>query len=278
MQETWETIKSIKTLSKITINTEISNKGNVRIVAYYKDKYIKSYNLSLGHGLYAVHSNNGYVIHIYGCSGEIFRHVYFMKYTGHQYIKGWQIHHIDYNHCNNCIDNLLYCSAKEHGMYHKFQFKLGNEAQGYNTKWNTEELKQLELYNKSKEYYKYLEDNKDNFNIDNAKQYIKDIRNEIEQIAKPIIEQDRIETNKQREYNRKQKLLNSGKYIEVDGNLVRVKTKRVMTDYQKQCMAEGRRRNCYNNPEWRDKCRTGLLKYLQENNGHYRKSKENQLI
>lgn len=274
MKEIWETIKSIKTLSKITINTEISNKGNVRIVAYYKDKEIKKYRLTLGKGLYIIPSHKFYTIHIYGCSGEIFRYVYFMKYTGHQYIKGWQIHHIDYNHCNNNINNLLYCSPKEHGMYHKFQFKLGNEAQGHIQKWYKEELKQLKLYNNSKEYYKYLEDNKDNFNIDNAKQYIKYIRNEIEQISKPIIERDRIKANKQREDNRKQKLLDSGKYIEVEGNLVRVKTKRIMSDYQKQRMAEGRRRNCYNNPEWRDKCRAGLLKYLQENNGHYRKSGE----
>ncbi len=270
MEQIWEVIKSVKTQSGIKINTEICNNGEVRLKAYFKEKEIAKYNLSLGKGLYVNYKDHS--IHIVQCYGDIYRHVYFMQYTGHQYIKGWQIHHLDYNHCNNSIDNLVYCTAKDHGLYHAFQYKLGNEVQGHEQDWTSHELKQLEDYNKATEYYKWLEDNKDKFNIKVSTEYYKQIRKEIEQIAKPLIEQDRIERAIQREQQRietKNKRaeqdridkLNSGKYIEKDGKLVYVRT---ISEYQKERMAEGRRRNCYNNPEWRNKCRTGLLKTLRE--------------
>lgn len=274
MEEIWEVIKSVNTQQGVMINTEICNNGNVRIVSYYKDKEIKKYYLTLGKGLYVSYSESGPNIRIVKCGGDIYRHVYFMKHYNHEYIKGHQIHHIDYNHCNNIIDNLLYCSPKEHGLYHAFQYKLANEAQGYQQDWSDNELKQLELYNKAKEYYKWLEDNKNNFSIDKATEYIRQIRKEIEQIAKPLIEQYKLDKVKQREERKKEReqerinKLNSGNYKEVNGKLVYIHT---ISDYQKQQMAEGRRRKCYNNQEWRDKCRDGLLRYLQENDGHYNK-------
>lgn len=261
MEEIWETIKSTKSQSGITINTEISNKANVRINANYNDIHIATYNLSLGKGLYCDYNNHN--ILIAKCSGNIYRYVYFMKYTKHQYIKGWQIHHIDYNHCNNTMDNLYYCSPKEHGKFHKFEFKLGNENQGYLQTWTDTELNQLHNYNKALEYYKWLDDNKEYFDINNAHIYIHKIRNEIEQLALPIIKQYKIDKQKEIEKNRLDKQqqiyidkLNSGKYIEVDGKL-----KRVMSEYQKQRMAEGRRSKCYNNTEWRRKVSEGNRQY-----------------
>lgn len=250
MEEIWEVIKSVNPQQHTTINTEISNKGNVRLIAYYRDKEIKKYDLSLGKGLYIKPYNGGYEIYISGCSGKIYRYVYFMKYTGHKQIKGWQVHHIDYNHCNNSIDNLLYCSAIEHGRLHKFQYKLANEYQGYQQEWTDIEHKQLSEYNKALEYYSWLDSNKDTFSIDNAKEYIHQIRNEINK----LVEQCKSNYKKQKEQNKIKKAeqkylnkLNSGIYKEVDGKLVRI-----IPEWQKERMAEGRRRNCYNNPEWRN--------------------------
>lgn len=265
MEEIWEVIKS--TGKRIKYNTEISNKGNVRIKAYYKGEEIKTYYLSLGHGLYIVPSYNYYNILIGNCSGDIYRYVYFMQYTGHQYIKGYQIHHIDYNHCNNSIDNLYYCSAKEHGLLHRWQGYLesdysinkGIEIYGEQFVYN------LDNYNKATTLYKWLDSNKDIFTVANAKQYIKQLHIDTENYIKQQIEQQRLDKKEQE----KIKKLNSGNYIEVDGQLIHV-----MSDYQKQRMAEGRRRNCYNNQEWKDKCRKGLLKHIEANNGHYKATLE----
>ena len=258
MKEIWEVFKSIKTQSGITINYVISNQAHIKLEAYFNDEKLASYNLELGKGLYCDYNHkNGHTIRIAKCGGDIYRHVYFMQYTGHQYIKGWQIHHIDYNHCNNSIDNLMYCSVEEHGRYHAFQYKLGNEKLGYKQDWSDIELTQLNSYNKALDYYKWLDTNKDLFNINIAINYMNNIRAEIEEIAAPIIKQYKLDKAKQRKLEKEQKKikkleqeridkLNSGNYIEVDGKL-----KRVMSDWQKQQMAEGRRRNCYNNPEWR---------------------------
>lgn len=272
MEQIWEVIKSVKTQSGIKINTEVCNTGDVRLKAYFKEKEIAKYDLSLGKGLYVNYKDHS--IRIVQCGGDIYRHVYFMQYTGHQYIKGWQIHHLDYNHCNNSIDNLVYCTAKDHGLYHAFQYKLGNEVQGYEQDWSDTELKQLEDYNKAAEYYKWLEANKDKFNIKAATEYYRQIRKEIEQIAKPLIEQDRIERAIQREQqkiekqNKKQEQdrinkLNSGNYIEVDGKLVYVNRPKWTAERREKTM-KTRYEKVYNNPEWRNKCRTGLLKTLCE--------------
>ena len=259
MEEIWEVIKSTKTQSGITINYVISNQAHVKLEAYFNEEKLVSYNLELGKGLYIKKYKEGYNIHIAKCGGDIYRHVYFMQYTGHQYIKGWQIHHIDYNHCNNSIDNLLYCSPKEHGKLHEWQGYLTSDksiSKGFNyygEQFNTN----IMLYNKALDYYRWLDTNKELFSLNNAVNYINTIRVEIEQIAEPIIKQYKIDKAKQREQQRIEKKkkkqeqeridkLNSGNYIEVDGKL-----KRVMSDWQKQQMTEGRRRNCYNNPEWR---------------------------
>lgn len=260
MEQIWEVIKTIKTKSGIKINTEICNTGEVRLKAYFKEKEIAKYDLSLGKGLYIKFINYVPSVYIVQCGGDIYRHVYFMQYTGHQYERFWQIHHLDYNHCNNSIDNLVYCTAKEHGLYHAFQYKLGNEVQGYEQDWSDNELKQLEDYNKAKEYYKWLESNKDKFNIEVSTEYYWKIRKEIEQTYKSLIEQQKIEEQNKKEQDRIDKL-NSGKYIEKDGKLVYVRT---MSEHQKERMAEGRRRNCYNNPEWRKRVSERVKKFNNE--------------
>lgn len=262
MEEIWEVIKTVK--YKAIINTEVSNKGNVRITAYYDNTLLAKYNLELGKGLYVTYGDYPN-IRIANCSGDIYRYVYFMKHYNNEYIKGYQIHHIDYNHCNNSIDNLLYCSAIEHGKYHSFIYQYQNILNYSNAKPLTDiQLQQLDQYYKVLDYYKYLIDNKDNFSIDKAKQYLKQIRLDIINKVKQYKEQQKQNKKEQERIDR----LNSGNYIEVDGRLVRI-----MSDYQKQRMAEGRRRNCYNNQEWRDKCRNGLLKHIAEHGGHYENSK-----
>ena len=268
MQEIWEIIKSSKTqIRQIKIDIEISNKANVRLKGYYKDKEIACYDLTLGKGLYVdIKIPN---IKIYGCGKDVYRYVYFMQYTNNKYIKGYQIHHLDYNHCNNSIDNLLYCSAIEHGNYHKFQYKLANIKQGYDQQFTELELKQLLEYNKAQEYYKWLEDNKEYFSINKAREYIKQIRQEIIDKVKPIIEQERIERKHlveqkkiQNKINAEQERIdkiNSGKYNIYNGRLV-LKNKPKWTAERRKKTMNTRRERCYSNPTWLNNVKQGQQK------------------
>lgn len=272
MEEIWEVIKSIKTQTGIRIDTEISNKANVRIKAYVNKKEIACYYLSLGKGLYVKYIDKYPVILICGISGDIYRHVYFMQYTGHQYIKGYQIHHIDYNHCNNIMDNLYYCSPKEHGLLHKWQGYLENEQ----TKIKGREIYgeqfdiNIELFNKANTLYKWLEDNREVFSIDKAKEYIHNIRQEIERIAVPYIEQYRkqkaIDKQIEKEHQKQKKIqdkIDTGKYY-LDNGKLRKKRGKWTTERREKTM-KTRYETMYNNPIWRQHNSEGVRQYYIDN-------------
>ena len=269
MKEFWETVKSIKTQTSITINYEVSNKGNVRLSAFYNEQHIATYHLSLGKGLY-VNYDSYPNIQICRCGGDVYRYVYFMKRYNHEYKKGYQIHHLDYNHCNNNIDNLIYCSAKEHGKYHGFMLIFENNKYYDNSRQLTElEQQQLEQYNKALEYYKWLEDNKETFSIDNSLKYYKQIREEIEELAKPYIEEDRkiraeqlIDKRKKKKEQDRLDKLNSGKYIEIDGKLH--KLREPWTAERREKTMKTRREKCYNNPEWRANVSKGVKEWVDK--------------
>ena len=272
MEEIWEVIKSVKTQSQIRIDTEISNYANVRIKAYVGEKEIACYYLSLGNGLYVRYDDNYPSILICGCSGDIYRHVYFMQYTGHQYIKGYQIHHIDYNHCNNTIDNLYYCSPKEHGMLHKWQGYLETEQTKLKGKEIYGDLFDIntELFNKAITLYKWLEYNEEIFNRENAIKYIHNIRQEIEKIAVPYIEQYKkqnainrqIERDKQKQQKIQDKLDTGNYYLDDNGKLHKKRNK--WTTERREKTMKTLRDNCYNNPEWRRRNSEGLKKMYAE--------------
>lgn len=267
MEEIWEVIKSFKTQTGIRIDTEISNKANVRIKAYVDKKEIACYYLSLGKGLYVKYTDNYPVILICGCSGDIYRHVYFMKYTGHQYIKGYQIHHIDYNHCNNIMDNLYYCSPKEHGLLHKWQGYLENEQTKIKGREIFGELFDInvELFNRANTLYKWLEYNKEVFSIDKSKEYIHNIRQEIEKIAVPYIEQYKKQKQFEKEHQKQKKIqdkINSGDYyLDNNGKLRKVRRMPKWTAERREKTMKTRYETMYNNPIWRQHNSEGLKQY-----------------
>ena len=269
MEEIWEVIKTSKTPSQIRIDIEISNNANVRLKAYVGEKEISCYHLSLGKGLYVKYTDIYPSISIYNCSGDIYRHVYFMKYTGHQYIKGYQIHHIDYNHCNNSIDNLIYCSPKEHGKLHKWQGWLETDELKSKGRELFGELFDInvELFNKANEYYKWLEYNKEVFSIDKSKEYIHNIRQEIENIAVPYIEQYRkqkaiyrqIEKDKQKQQKIQDKLDTGNYYLDDNGKLHKKRNK--WSPELREKIMKTRYETMYNNPIWRQHNSEGVRQH-----------------
>ena len=91
----------------------LSNKGNVKLMAYLKDKFITEEHLYLGYGLYV--TCNELSIWNVG-KDKIYRLVY--KLFKGDIPRGYQIHHLDYNHYNNDINNLVCVTGYEHGQYH----------------------------------------------------------------------------------------------------------------------------------------------------------------
>jgi len=269
MEEIWEVIKTSKTLSQIKIDIEISNNANVRLKAYVGEKEIACYYLSLGKGLYVKFEDSYPSILICGCSGDIYRHVYFMKYTEHKYKKGYQIHHIDYNHCNNTMNNLYYCSPKEHGKLHQWQGYLENEQTKIKGREIFGELFDInvELFNRANTLYKWLEYNKEVFSIDKSKEYIHSIRQEIEKIAVPYIEQYKkqkainrqIEKDKQKQQKIQDKLDTGNYYLDDSGKLHKKRSKWSLELREK--IMKTRYETMYNNPTWRQHNSEGLKQY-----------------
>lgn len=272
MEEKWEVIKTSKTQSQIRIDIEISNNANARLKAYVGDKEIACYYLSLGKGLYVRYNDKYPSIHIYNCGGDIYRHVYFMQYTGHQYKKGYQIHHIDYNHCNNIMDNLYYCSPKEHGILHKWQGYLETEQTKLKGKEIYGDLFDIntELFNKANTLYKWLEYNEEVFSIDKSKEYIHNIRQEIEKIAVPYIEQYRkqktidrqIEKDKQKQQKIQDKLDTGNYYLDDNGKLHKKREK--WTPERREKTMNTRYETMYNNPIWRQHNSEGVRQHYIE--------------
>jgi hypothetical protein len=112
----------------------VSNTGKVKL---------NDTELTLDRGLYI---NKDYEICIVGTSwpfGNMYRTIY-QLFTGK--LKkgyGWNIHHIDGNHYNNSLDNLLQVTAFEHGKIHAEQGDM-NTGPLYNLKWLYEQRNKAE--------------------------------------------------------------------------------------------------------------------------------------
>jgi len=111
--EEWKTLTTFKNTGRLFIEGDqilISNKGRIRL---------NDTILELGKGLYLDKGGN---IHIVGQSylehKSFYRWIYY-NFKG-EYRKGcgYNIHHIDGNHLNNDVDNLIDLSAYEHGKIH----------------------------------------------------------------------------------------------------------------------------------------------------------------
>ena len=274
MDEIWEVIKSVKTQTGIQIDKEVSNKGHVRMIAYYDGEQIAKYDFELGKGLFLSKGKirndiQQYEINIIQCGGKLYEMVYFMKYTGHRHINGYQIHHLDFNHYNNDINNLVYCTAKQHGQYHKWHaYNQNNNAYQHGIDlYGDTFITNVELHNKAKEYRDYLESNYDKYSIEVSKKWYDSVRNEIENIAKPLIEKKRAELRMKREKEQKERLerikqerldkINSGDYIEVDGKLILIHRPKWTAERRAKTI-KTRREQCYDNPIWRKNVSNGL--------------------
>ena len=193
MEEQWKLFKVYKSTSIYHIAGDkiyISNKGRIKL----NDDI-----LDFGKGLYVLNGELRIFYCSFGKRHNLYRTVYDLFRGGLRYGCNYNIHHKDYNHLNNNIDNLLLCTSKEHMQIHKDDYKNG----------------QINIRIKYCNIIKDLEEQKDK-HIESSKQYLIDRVNKIKQ---QINEQKDIDKRTQKELRQKQieeerqNKINSGEYL-----------------------------------------------------------------
>lgn len=215
--EEWKEIKSIRTQIGTNIKWYLSNKGRVKLIAYYKGCQLDEEILSLGHCVY-IHKEE---LHVYMIGGAIYRTIY--RLFVEDIPKGYQIHHKDYNHYNNDVDNLECLSASEHGSRHGFC--------GLRAWYNSEDIddNRNAIYEKSKNKINELQSKYANYTKEDAANDLKLIYNRFDDKCKEYrIEQKRIELElkEQQKIEARQKFIEdrlaTGNYILEDGKLKQI--------------------------------------------------------
>ena len=194
--EQWKCIKKIKRNSGLEVRYMLSDKGNVKLEAYIQNRFVGEEYLKLGYGIYV----SGPEICIWNV-GTYYRPLY--KLFKNDIPKGYQIHHKDYNHYNNDINNLICVTAYEHGKLHVNSNNYMNGIIPH---------KEDELYN---DYQLWLKANDIKDKICKTKYTYEEARNDVlnkiytmfENLSQPIREQIKQERKQLMEQNKQQRLL-----------------------------------------------------------------------
>ena len=190
--EQWKVIKEYKSDSRLHLRGDkiyVSDRGRVRLNGIVLD---------YTNGLYV----SGGELHIYGCGFKyknMHRTIYQLFKGDLKYGSNYNIHHINYNHLDNDVNNLMLCTAKEHGDIHSND-QVGNIG-----------LDKLRHYNN---IIKQLEDNKEEC-IKSAIVFLSNRVNKyrIEQQIKKEQQKEQSRINKQEKLiKEREDKLKSGKY------------------------------------------------------------------
>lgn len=119
MTEEWKLIKHITYKTYYNISYYISNYGRVKLVTELGEEI-----LEIGKGLtYQPNKEKtSCELRIIGVSGTLY-HLVWNNFM-YKRPKNFQIHHKDFNHFNNRLDNLECLSPKEHGLRHKGMYDI----------------------------------------------------------------------------------------------------------------------------------------------------------
>lgn len=257
MIEEWKLLKQTH-YKRFTFSYYISNFGRVKLVTELGEEI-----LEIGKGLTVKHIVLGdkhyYELMIIGMSYCMY-HLVWNKFM-YERPKGYQIHHKDFNHYNNRLDNLECLDPKEHGLRHKWQSYL---------QYDEETL--LRVYPEYKdEYYKWKKARKiaDEYkkisehrieHIHYWKTYIANIKQQMDEILRnEYDERLKLREQKQKEkeiliQQERQRKVDSGEYYVNDkGKLVK---KHIVlpkwTDERRiKTMNIRKEIDMYNSPEWR---------------------------
>ena len=242
--EQWKEFKR----KKNGLSFEVSDLGNIRLLQYFEGNIIDSELLSIGHGLYYIKDkqSNYYNIRCYNVPDNIYRILY-RTFVG-PINKCYQIHHINFDHTDNRLSNLICLSPYEHGKYHNWQGYLESENTLDNHLNDYDNTNKKYIYELVKDYITAL-DNYNNISTINytAEDAANDYRlitsrfknkiKEIKQNRTQRIKQQR-EQKKLLEQTERQRKIDNGEYIiGTDGRLHLAKRKKWTPERRAKTMA-----------------------------------------
>lgn len=274
--EEYKLLKSVKRPTNLELRYLLSNKGNIKIQAWFRNYFVDEDILEIGKGIY-IHDGEICVYHI---GGKMYRYIY--KLFKGDIPRAYHIHHLDYNHFNNNIDNLLCCDNYDHGCLHSYtsRFMYGYKPQ---TEKEKEEYNKWLTANKIKEEYSKI-----NYTSEDSKKYIfeillnkyeqkaKDVKKYLENKRKEEILKRQEERQKQYEEERQKKIESNDYYLNEQGHLIK-RNKSKWTDEQRERIIE-KRKYIYNTQEWKENYKKacdeawkkrvseGVKRYWQEKN------------
>lgn len=271
MEEEWKELKTIQRNAGPKVKYLLSNQGRIKLEAYMYGKLYDSEILSIGHGMY-IYGKNLLVYHL--GKGTIYRNIY--KLFKGDIPKGYQIHHKDYNHFNNDINNLICCTPYEHGCFHKITNDFMN---GYIPKHNTDDYIEYNNWLNAETYNDKIL--KLNYTIEDSKQFIFDLYKRFEDnalILKKEYSLKKEEALKQRQLERQQQLelarqlkIESGEYyINNRGRLSKTHKEKWTDERREKTMKT--RREIYASKTFRHNVSVGIQnKYNGEDGDEYRR-------
>lgn len=257
---------------------EVSDLGNVRLLQYFEDKVIDSELLSIGHGLYYIKDKSGqyYNVRCYNVVDNIYRIVY-RTFVG-PINKCYQIHHINFDHTDNRLSNIVCLSPHEHGKYHIWQGYLESENT-LNIHLNDyDEINQKYIYELVKDYITAV-DNYNNISTinytgeDAANDYrliTSRFKNKIKEIKQNRVNQRKQQREQQQllEQAERQRKIDNGEYaIGSNGRLYLAKRKQWTPERRAKTMTTRKTSDAWKN---RPNKLSATLKDKWENDPEFR--------
>lgn len=276
--EEYKLLKSVKRPTNLELRYLLSNKGNIKIQAYFIGYFVDEDILEIGKGIYI---RDGEICVYHMGKGKIYKNIY--KLFKGDIPKGYHIHHLDYNHFNNNIDNLLCCDNYDHGCLHSYtsRFMYGYKPQ---TEKEKEEYNKWLTANKIKEEYSKL-----NYTSEDSRKYIfkillkkyeqkaKEIKKYLQNKRKEDINKKREENKQKYEQERQNKIKSGEYYLNDKGHLIK-RNKIKWTEEQREQIIN-KRKYIYNTKEWKDNykkaCDEEWKKRVSEGVKRYWKEKRN---
>lgn len=236
MIEEWKCIKEHK--SKLCNKQSLHIPGDKIYVSNTGKVRLNDIELTLDRGLYI---RNG-EIKIVGCSWpyKTMHRTIYTLFVGEPHHDVWHnIHHIDCNHFNNNVDNLIELTSKEHGDIH-----AGTIKPLYDIDWLKEQEARAD--NVIKETKEWLKNRVEEYlSIDRTSIYLNNKKKEAEQ------------KQKQRNKEREDKLASGNYTLSIDGRLVpktNAKKGYVMSKDEKQKHSIANKQAYIDRPELRELC------------------------
>lgn len=267
MKEEWKLLKQTY-YKRFTFSYYISNFGRVKLVTELSEEILEIGKGLTVDGKIQKDGKGKFELNIIGVSVVVYQKVW--ELFMYERPKGYQIHHIDYNHYNNRLDNLECLEPKEHGLRHKWQrcITLGEDylLEHYPNEYNNwkKARKIADEYKKISEHrIEHIHYWKEH--IANIKQQMDEIlRNEYKERLK-LREQEQKEKEILLQQERQRKVDSGEYYVNDKGKLCKKHVEHPKWTEERRIKTMNARKDIYTSPEWRKNVSIGTRRGMRKN-------------